>query len=87
VLLTSLTTFLGLLPLLLERSMQAKFMIPMAVSLAFGVVFATVITLVLVPVSYVILQDVRLLLGSSGGDDEEAPEAAFQEASAYNRST
>ena len=87
VLLTSLTTFLGLLPLLLERSMQAKFMIPMAVSLAFGVVFATVITLVLVPVSYVILQDIRLLLGASGGDDEEAPEAALQEASAYNRST
>ena len=43
--LTSLTTFVGLIPLLLEKSAQAQFMIPMAVSLAFGVVFATVITL------------------------------------------
>ena len=54
--LTSLTTFVGLIPLLLEKSAQAQFMIPMAVSLAFGVVFATVITLLLVPVSYLILE-------------------------------
>ena len=54
--LTSLTTFVGLIPLLLEKSTQAQFMIPMAVSLAFGVVFATVITLLLVPVSYLILE-------------------------------
>jgi len=54
--LTSLTTFVGLIPLLLEKSAQAQFMIPMAVSLAFGVVFATVITLMLVPVSYLILE-------------------------------
>jgi multidrug efflux pump subunit AcrB len=54
--LTSLTTFVGLVPLLLEKSTQAQFMIPMAVSLAFGVVFATVITLLLVPVSYLILE-------------------------------
>ena len=86
VLLTSLTTFLGLLPLLLERSMQAKFMIPMAVSLAFGVVFATVITLLLVPVSYVILQDLQQLLGASSGD-EVTSEATLQEAGAYNKST
>jgi multidrug efflux pump subunit AcrB len=50
--LTSLTTFAGLAPLLFEKSAQAQFMIPMAVSLAFGVVFATGITLLLVPVSY-----------------------------------
>jgi len=54
--LTSLTTFAGLVPLLLEKSTQAQFMIPMAVSLAFGVVFATTITLLLVPVSYLILE-------------------------------
>tara|TARA_B100000959_G_scaffold208680_1_gene219161 strand:- start:5007 stop:8159 length:3153 start_codon:yes stop_codon:yes gene_type:complete len=54
--LTSLTTFVGLAPLLLEKSTQAQFMIPMAVSLAFGVVFATGITLLLVPVSYLTLE-------------------------------
>ena len=54
--LTSLTTFVGLAPLIMEKSMQAKFMIPMAVSLAFGVIFATMITLLLVPVSYLVLE-------------------------------
>ena len=58
ILLTSVTTFLGLSPLLFEKSLQAQFLIPMAVSLAFGVVFATFITLVLVPVGYNILEDV-----------------------------
>ena len=53
---TSLTTFAGLTPLLFEQSIQAKFIIPMAVSLAFGVVFATVITLFLVPIGYLILE-------------------------------
>jgi len=59
IILTSLTTFAGLAPLMLEQSMQARFLIPMAVSLAFGVLFATVVTLLLVPVSYMILEDVR----------------------------
>ena len=54
--LTSLTTFVGLVPLLFEKSTQAKFMIPMAVSLSFGVIFATVITLLLVPVGYLVLE-------------------------------
>jgi len=58
ILLTSLTTFAGLTPLLLERSMQARFLIPMAVSLGFGVLFGTVITLLLVPTIYASLQDV-----------------------------
>jgi len=57
VLLTSLTTFAGLTPLLLEKSLQAKFLIPMAISLAFGVLFATFITLLLVPALYRILED------------------------------
>ena len=51
IILTSLTTFVGLLPLMLETSLQAQFLIPMAVSLGFGVVFATVITLFLIPCS------------------------------------
>jgi multidrug efflux pump subunit AcrB len=59
ILLTSLTTFLGLTPILLERSLQAQFLIPMATSLGFGVVFATFITLFLVPVLYHILEDLR----------------------------
>ena len=57
ILLTSVTTFLGLSPLLIEKSLQAQFLIPMAVSLGFGVLFATVITLLFVPVSYNILED------------------------------
>ena len=54
--LTSLTTFVGLIPLLLEKSVQAKFIVPMAVSLSFGVIFATFITLLLVPVFYLVLE-------------------------------
>ena len=57
ILLTSLTTFAGLTPLLLERSLQAQFLIPMAVSLAFGVMFSTLVTLLLVPAGYMILED------------------------------
>ncbi len=58
IVLTSLTTFAGLTPLLLERSEQAQLVIPMAISLAFGVLFASVIVLLLVPVSYAILEDI-----------------------------
>lgn len=57
IVLTSLTTFVGLFPLLLEKSMQARFLIPMAVSLAFGVLFATLITLILIPAAYIVLED------------------------------
>ncbi|QDU66568.1 efflux RND transporter permease subunit [Engelhardtia mirabilis] len=62
ILLTSLTTFAGLTPLMLERSVQAKFLIPMAISLAFGVAFATFITLGLVPSLYLIQEDARGLV-------------------------
>ncbi len=62
IILTSATTFAGLTPLLIERSVQAKFLIPMAVSLGFGVVFATFITLVIVPALYVILEDLKSLI-------------------------
>lgn len=57
ILLTSLTTFAGLIPILLERSLQAQFLIPMATSLGFGVLFATFVTLLLVPCAYAILED------------------------------
>lgn len=72
ILLTSLTTFFGLAPLMLEKSFDAAFMVPMAVSLAFGVIFATVITLVLVPTAYLILDDIsRGLRGLFGRDSAE----------------
>ena len=57
ILLTSLTTFFGLMPMILETSVQAKFLIPMAISLGFGILFATGITLLLVPSLYMILED------------------------------
>jgi multidrug efflux pump subunit AcrB len=63
IILTSLTTFAGLFPMILERSLQAQFLIPMAVSLGFGVLFATGITLLLVPCGYVILEDIHRLFG------------------------
>ena len=63
ILLTSLTTFFGLMPMILETSVQAQFLVPMAISLAFGILFATGITLVLVPSLYLVLEDVRQLCG------------------------
>ncbi len=63
ILLTSLTTFSGLLPLMFEKSTQAQFLIPMAVSLGYGILFATLLSLVLVPVSYLILEDVKRAFG------------------------
>lgn len=57
IILTSMTTFVGLLPLMMEKSVQAQFLIPMAVSLAYGVLFATVITLLVVPAGYLVLED------------------------------
>ncbi len=59
ILLTSLTTFFGLVPMIVETSVQARFLIPMAISLAFGVIFGTVILLVLVPATYLMLEDIR----------------------------
>lgn len=54
IVLTSLTTFIGLVPIMLEQSVQARFLIPMVISLAFGVLFATVVTLILVPTLYLL---------------------------------
>jgi len=60
ILLTSLTTFGGLTPIMLETARQARFMIPMAISLGFGVLFATLITLILVPCFYLVVEDLKL---------------------------
>ena len=62
IMLTSVTTFVGLLPLIMDRSLQAQFLIPMAVSLAFGVLFATVITLFLIPCSLLLADDLGSVL-------------------------
>ncbi|MGD8530292.1 MAG: efflux RND transporter permease subunit, partial [Syntrophobacterales bacterium] len=59
ILLTSLTTFFGLAPLILETSVQAQFLIPMAISTGFGLLFATSITLLLIPSLYLVLEDVH----------------------------
>jgi multidrug efflux pump subunit AcrB len=61
IMLTTLTTFGGLAPMIFETSRQAKFLIPMAISLGYGILFATVITLVIVPSVYLIVEDVRKL--------------------------
>ncbi len=61
VILTSLTTFIGMMPLLLEKSTQGQFLVHMAVSLGFGILFATIITLLLIPANYLILYDIKSL--------------------------
>ncbi|WP_028765078.1 efflux RND transporter permease subunit [Shewanella colwelliana] len=66
ILLTSLTTFIGLVPIMTETSMQAQMVIPMAVSLAFGVLFATVVTLVLIPCLYVMIEDMKQIVSRIG---------------------
>ena len=82
IMLTSFTTAAGLTPILLEKSLQAQFVIPTAVSLGFGIVFATVITLFLIPALYVMQEDFNrrmrdaweLLLGRPArGDSPESP--------------
>lgn len=95
ILLTSLTTCVGLTPLILETSIQAQFLIPMAVSLAFGVIFATFISLLLVPASYLLL-DQWLTSASNRLNSirrkqdttdlvEQAYQQGFQQGSSNNR--
>ncbi len=62
IILTTLTTFFGLMPMILEPSRQARFLIPMAISLGFGVLFATVVTLLLIPSLIMILDDIGQLI-------------------------
>jgi multidrug efflux pump subunit AcrB len=75
VMLTSLTTFIGLMPLLFEQSTQAQFLIPMAVSLGFGILFATFITLILVPVNYLIVERLKaIFLAGDDGVEQDKPQ-------------
>ncbi len=82
ILLTTMTTYGGLAPMIFETSRQARFMIPMAISLGYGIVFATLITLVLVPSLYLLVEDgqagvarVMAWLRSRGSSDAEAASA------------
>jgi len=73
ILLTTMTTFGGLAPMMFETSRQARFLIPMALSLGFGIVFATLITLLLVPSLYMIVEDLKKLAGGKKGYPEDIP--------------
>jgi len=65
IMLTTISTFGGLAPMIFETSRQAKFMIPMALSLGYGILFATAITLLLVPCLYLMVDDLRRIIGTS----------------------
>jgi len=77
IMLTSITTFFGLVPMILEPSVQARFLIPMAVSLGFGVMFATAVTLFIVPGLYLALED--LMTGSRALFAADEPEVDIEE--------
>jgi len=72
IVLTSMTTFVGLMPLMFNTSVQAQFLVPMAVSLSFGVLFATVITLLVVPSIYLFFEDLFALRDRMAGDSRRA---------------
>jgi multidrug efflux pump subunit AcrB len=78
IILTTLTTFGGLAPMIFEHSRQARFMIPMALSLGFGILFATVITLILVPCLYLLIEDFHQWM-RSGKLQEAAPDTRANE--------
>ena len=74
IMLTTLTTFGGLAPMIFETSRQARFMIPMAISLGYGILFATLITLVFVPCLYLVAEDLGKRLASSPAPAIQVPE-------------
>jgi multidrug efflux pump subunit AcrB len=76
IVLTSATTFAGLFPLIRMEATQAQFLIPMAVSLGYGILFATMITLFLVPINYLILHDIGNLFGKVYETEESTKVAA-----------
>jgi multidrug efflux pump subunit AcrB len=79
VLLTSITTIAGLLPILLETSFQAQFLIPMAISICFGLLAATMLTLLYVPALYLIVRDVRNSVMKRFQRAGEGPQPAGEE--------
>ncbi|MEJ2680811.1 MAG: efflux RND transporter permease subunit [Gammaproteobacteria bacterium] len=80
IILTTVTTFGGLFPMMTEQSVQAQFMIPMAVSLGYGVLFATFISLVLVPAAYLMMEDFKSLFGVRASEPTEIKSTAVQSA-------
>jgi multidrug efflux pump subunit AcrB len=83
--LTEITTFVGLLPMMFDTAMAARMTIPLAITLAFGVLFAAVVTLVLLPCMYLALEDVTLLVSGTkrtrGGEQRAERGRAAGEAS------
>ena len=65
--LTSITTFAGLIPLMFDRALHAQFLKPMAISLGYGILFATVITLFLIPAAYLVLEDIKRIFAKAFG--------------------
>ncbi|MEM9114466.1 MAG: efflux RND transporter permease subunit [Myxococcota bacterium] len=80
ILLTSLTTFFGLAPMIFETSVQARFLIPMAISLGFGVLFATFVILLIVPALYLVVEDLGSLLYGERASAESAQTGSLPEA-------
>jgi multidrug efflux pump subunit AcrB len=85
ILLTSLTTFGGLMPIIFETSRQARHLIPMALSLGFGVLFATFITLLLVPSLYLIVEDMHQWVGTKDTSEMLTHDVANYENAAFVR--
>jgi len=73
IVLTTLSTFGGLAPMIFETSRQARFMIPMAISVGYGILFATTITLILVPCLYLIAEDIKGLFDKKSRQAKESP--------------
>jgi multidrug efflux pump subunit AcrB len=79
IMLTTLTTFGGLTPMIFETSRQARFLIPMAISLGFGILFAAFITLLLVPALYLIIEDLRQWFSPGQTEAAEAAGASAED--------
>ena len=73
IVLTTITTVFGLLPLIFEKSMQAQFLIPMAISLSYGIIMATLLTLLLLPVMLLTLNNIRLFISKSINREDVEP--------------
>ena len=82
IILTTLTTFCGLAPMIFETSRQARFMIPMALALGYGILFATFINLLLVPCFYLMVEDVKSLF-SWNRDDGDLRNAVIESSDKY----
>jgi len=82
IMLTSITTFAGLLPIIFERSIESQFLKPMAISLGFGILFATVITLFLIPCAYLVTEDLirglKWFFGVKQTDEKESTQSQIE---------